>query len=114
MADIVEADRETFYERIEEADTPVVVEFRADWCDVCKELDPVVEEIADEYEGTLEFLTVDIDESGRLANELHVPDVPTFIAYFRGNSLKRISGDVASDDIEAIVDFLTDLPRVAA
>lgn len=114
MADITEAERATFDDEVFEPSIPVVVEFRADWCEICQELEPVVEGLADEFEGAIKIVTVDIDQEGRLANQYEVADVPTFIAFYRGNSLKRRSGKLNADDVEGIFDFLTDLPRVAA
>lgn len=114
MSDITEAERSTFDEEVFEPSIPVVVEFRTDWCETCEELESVVEGLADEYEDTINIVTVDVDEEGRLANEYHIADVPTFIAFFRGNSLERRSGELTADDVEEIFEFLTDLPRVAA
>lgn len=114
MSDIVQVDRSNFYDAIEEASIPVVVEFFTDWCETCQELEPVVEELADEYEETIRVLTVDLDEEGRLANEFNVANVPTFLAFFRGNSLKRKSGDLTANEVESIFEYLTQLPRVAA
>lgn len=114
MSEIIEADRTNFDERVLEPSTPVVVEFRTDWSEVCEELEPVVEGLAEEYEETIEIVTVDVEEEGRLANRFHIADVPTFIAFFRGNSLDRRSGELSADDVEEMFEFLTDLPRVAA
>jgi len=114
MAHTTEVERSTFDREVFGPSIPVVVEFRADWCDICKELAPVVEKLADTHEGAIEVVTVDIEQEGRLANQYEVPDVPTFIAFYRGNSLKRRSGELTADDVEEIFDVLTDLPRVAA
>ena len=114
MSDIVQADRSTFRDEVHEASNPVVVEFYTDWCETCQELEPVLEELAETYDGAIKVVTVDLDEEGRLANELHIADVPTLIGYHRGNSLKRRSGTLAADDVEAMFEFLASLPRVAA
>lgn len=114
MSNIVEADRTNFHEEVKRASTPVVVEFATDWCKFCTELEPVVEELADEYEGSVKVVRVDVEENGRLANEFHIADLPTFFGYFKGNSLKRKSGNLTADDVEEIFDYLVDLPLAAA
>lgn len=114
MADIVEAERRTFDEEVFEPPEPVVVEFVTDWCDTCQELEPVVEELAETHADEIRVVTVDVESEGRLANEYHVADVPTFIAFVRRNSLKRISGDVTADDVEELFDYLVNLPRLVA
>jgi len=114
MSDIVELDRTNFEQEVRRASEPVVVEFVTDWCEFCEELEPVVEELADEYDCVIETARVAVDEHGRLANNYQIADVPTFIAFHRGNILKRDSGELSADDLEAIFEYLADLPRVAA
>lgn len=114
MSDIVELDRTNFERDVRRTSEPVVVEFVTEWCEFCEELEPVVDELADEYEGTIKVARVAVDEHGRLANEHQIADVPTFMAFHRGNLLKRKSGEMTADDVEAIFEYLADLPRVAA
>jgi len=114
MSNVTEADRRSFDEEVFDPSIPVVVEFRTDWCEICEELEPVVEELADEYEDTIKVVTVDVAEEGRLANDYHVADVPTFIGFYRGNSLERRAGRLSADDVEEIFETFLNLPRVAA
>lgn len=114
MSDITDLDRTNFDEKVRRATKPVVVEFVTDWCEFCEELESVVDELADEHEEAIEVARVDVGEEGRLANEYHIADVPTFIAFHRGNMLKRKSGDLSADEVEEIFEYLADLPRVAA
>lgn len=115
MSEIVDLDHSNFEEEVREASRPVVVEFVTDWCETCEELDQTVEEMADEYAETVKVGRVAVDEQGRLANNHQIADVPTFIVFFRGNVLKRKSGEeLTADDVEALFEYLADLPKVAA
>lgn len=115
MSEIVELDRSNFEEEVRDTSRPVVVEFVTDWCETCEELDETVEEMADEYGETIKVGRVSVDEQGRLANNYQIADVPTFIVFFRGNVLKRKSGEASSADVvEDLFTYLADLPKVAA
>lgn len=115
MSEIVELDRSNFEEEVREADRPVVVEFVTEWCETCEELDETVEKLADEHAETTKVGRVSVDEQGRLANDHQIADVPTFIVFFRGNVLKRKSGEeLTADDVEDLFTYLADLPKVAA
>ncbi|MFB6352332.1 MAG: thioredoxin family protein [Bradymonadaceae bacterium] len=114
MSEIIELDRTNFDQEVRRASMPVVVEFVTNWCEFCEELEPVVEELAEDYDGTIKVARVAVDEHGRLANDYHIADVPTFLAFHRGNILQRKAGELTADDVEAMFGYLTDLPRVSA
>jgi thioredoxin 1 len=115
MSEIVDLDHSNFEEEVREASGPVVVEFVTDWCETCEALDETVEQMSDEYAETVKVGRVAVDEQGRLANNHQIADVPTFIVFFRGNVLKRKSGEeLTADDVEALFEYLADLPKVAA
>ncbi|MFB6262723.1 MAG: thioredoxin family protein [Bradymonadaceae bacterium] len=96
-----------------DAERPVVAVFRADWCEFSRELDAVVETLAEEYEGQVDVVSVDLDEEGRLANEQNIYDTPTVVGGFRGNRLKRIDGARSAAELEELFDYLVQLPRAA-
>ncbi len=111
---ILKTDRREFEAEVRESAIPVVVEFRADWCDHCQELEPVLDELADTYEGTIRTMTVDIDDESRLANDYHIAAIPTFIGFHHGNMLKRISGELGAEALEELFEYLANLPHVSS
>mgnify|MGYP006287271891 CR=1 FL=1 len=114
MSDITSVDRTNFDEEVVHSDLPIVVMFRADWSEIGEELAPVFEELASEYAETVRAATIEIEENGRLCNDLNIAEVPTVFGYHEGNSLKRKAGDVTADDLEEIFDYLASLPALAA
>jgi thioredoxin 1 len=72
-----------FDSEVLKADLPVLVDFTATWCGPCKALAPIVEKIADEFEGKIKVGKLDIDDSKALAVRYNVRSVPTVIV-FRG------------------------------
>lgn len=82
---------ETFSELIK-SDTPVLVDFYADWCGPCKAMSPVIQEVAKAMQGKARVIKVDIDKSAQASNAYHVQAVPTFIIFKNGNIIWRHSG----------------------
>ena len=70
-----------FEQQVLLADTPVLVEFTADWCQPCKAIAPEVDAFAAEMEGKVRVVKVDIDKSQALARQLRIQSVPTFMLF---------------------------------
>lgn len=111
-ADIASLDRIEFRNKVIEAPGPVVVEFRAEWCEFCKEFETALQELAEEFE-QVQVYTVDIVDRDRLANDFAIAEVPTFTGFVEGNLLKRVERPDSTDDIRAIFDYLLGLEDVA-
>lgn len=74
------------------AEKPVMVEFGAPWCGPCRLLEPVLEELATEYGGRVDFYTVDVDQSSELAMQHSVMGVPTVMLFKDGKLVERMTG----------------------
>ena len=81
-----------FREEVFEAALPVLVDFTATWCAPCKEVDPIVDELAVEMAGQANVVKLDIDESPEIYRQLGVNGVPTVIFFNEGREEDRISG----------------------
>jgi thioredoxin 1 len=92
MADIPDLDDDTFEKEVLKAKVPVVVDFGADWCHPCKQLDPVVEELAAEWDGKVKFLKMDTDINVDTTMKYQVMGLPTLILFKDGEPLERLTG----------------------
>ena len=92
MADIPELDAESFESEVLKADLPVVVDFGADWCHPCKQLDPVVDELADEWEGKVKLVKMDADRTTDARMRFQVFGLPTLILFKNGEALEGMQG----------------------
>lgn len=85
-------DEGRFHSVIDNAEGCVLVDFFATWCNPCKMLSPIVEEIADESDGSYDVYKCDIDENGSLCNEFDITSVPTLIVFKDGVEVDRMVG----------------------
>ena len=73
-------------------DTPVLIDFFAEWCGPCKMMAPVLDEVARDYAGKLKVVKVDVDESGEIAARFGVTAMPTFVVVKDGIETYRRIG----------------------
>ena len=83
---------EMFEQEVLKASTPVLVDFGAEWCHPCRQLDPIVEELASEWAGKVKVVKIDVDTSVDTAMRYGVMGVPTLILFTQGEAKERITG----------------------
>jgi len=104
MAQILQADDTNFEAEVVQASGVVLVDFSATWCGPCKRLEPLVHEIADDYDGRAKVVKVDIDKAPTIAAKFAVMAVPTLIFFRDGKVVDQLSGLVAKRVIAERID----------
>lgn len=82
----------TFSDDVLGSDKPVLVDFWATWCGPCKQVSPVLEEIASENADKITLAKVDIDENPGVARDYQIMSVPTMMLFDGGQPVKQIVG----------------------
>ncbi|HTW11633.1 MAG TPA: thioredoxin [Solirubrobacteraceae bacterium] len=93
-----------FQAEVLESDLPVLVDFWATWCGPCRQVAPVVEEIASEKAGQLKVVKLDTDENQQTAIQYNVLSIPTLIVFKNGQEVKRVTGAYPKKRLEAEIE----------
>jgi thioredoxin 1 len=99
-------DAKTFYEKLKQNPRPVVVDLWAPWCGPCKMVKPILEKLAEEYEGRVDLWQINADDSQELMNELKVYGIPTLIVYREGRETMRQVGAKPASALQNLFETL--------
>lgn len=92
-----------FDQTVADSQIPVLVDFWAEWCGPCRRVGPIVDELAEQYDGKLKVAKVNIDQHQMGATKLGVQSIPTLVLFKDGQIAERIVGAVPKDTlVEAI------------
>jgi len=89
---IVTLTTSTFDELVNSSETPIVVDFWAEWCGPCKMIAPILSEIAAEQAGKVTIAKLNVDENPDLAMRFNVMSIPTLLVFHKGEVAKRLVG----------------------
>ena len=104
MSDPVEITDENFQTEVLNSETPVLVDFWADWCQPCKMIAPVVEQIAEEYDGKVKIGKLDVDTNQQTTQAIGIRGIPALIIFNNGKPVDQIIGVVPKSIIQKKID----------
>ena len=94
---------DTFEEEVLNSDKPVLVDFWAAWCAPCRMLEPVVDELAQEFSETAKVVNLNVDENAQTSAKYNIKGIPTLLL-FKGGELKdQIVGATSKDNIARMI-----------
>ena len=101
---VVNLTDQSFQKEVLESDTPVLVDFWAEWCQPCKMVRPLVHELAEEYEGKVKFSEMDVDVNPSVPGNYGVMSIPTIMVFKNGEPLNTMIGVQSKETFKKNID----------
>jgi thioredoxin 1 len=97
----VEVTDQDFASEVLQSDTPVLVDFWAEWCGPCRVLGPVIESLSEDYDGRVKVAKVDVDSNQQVAMQFGIRSIPTVILFDKGQVVDTFIGVRPKSDYDA-------------
>ena len=104
MGQPVHVTEQTFDQEVLKAETPVLVDFWAEWCGPCRMVAPIVEELAEEYDGKVDFVKLNTDDNVMTASRYGIRSIPTLLVFKGGEPVGQIIGFRPKSDLKQRLD----------
>ena len=93
-----------FEQQVLNSANPVFVDFWAEWCGPCRSVSPIVEELSGEYDGKVDFVKINVDENGELAQKYNVFSIPTLAIFKNGEIVSQKVGSSTKESFKTMID----------
>jgi len=107
MSKILHVNQSSFDDEVLKSQIPVFVDFWAEWCGPCRAIAPVLESLAEDFDGKVKIVKINVDQENELANKYNVSAIPSLIILKDGKEIDRIVGgatkEVYADRINKVI-----------
>lgn len=101
---VITLTKDNFEGEVMKSELPVLVDYWASWCGPCRMVSPIIDSLAEDYEGKIKVGKVNVDDEGELASAAAVVSIPTIILMKDGKAVERMVGAHTKDQFEEILE----------
>ncbi len=106
MADVIDVTDQTFEAEVLQSDKPAIIDFWAEWCAPCRQISPIIKDLAEQYGDQIKIVKMDIDSSPATPGTYGVRAIPTILAFKGGEVVQQIQGARPKCDFEEMIQGL--------
>ena len=103
MTDIIHLSDDAFDKFISDSSVPVLVDFWAEWCGPCKQIAPILDDLAKDFAGQLQIAKVNIDNNPQSPQKFNVRGIPTLLLFKNGEEVDRQVGVTSATDLSNFI-----------
>ena len=92
MAEILDVTDSNFESEVLQSNVPVIVDFWAEWCQPCRQIAPIIKTLAEDYEGRLKVVKVNVDNSQQVAGNFGIRSIPAVLSFRDGQVVDQLVG----------------------
>jgi len=100
----ISVNQDSFQKVVLDSEKPVLVDFWAPWCGPCRAVAPIIEELANDYNGKIEFTRLNVDEAPFVASKYGIMSIPTIMVFKEGKPLQQVIGYQPKDQLKKLLD----------
>jgi len=101
---VINITEENFNNEVIESNVPVLVDFFAIWCGPCQVIAPIIEKLAQKFQGKAKIARLNVDEQGSIAAKYNITSIPTIMLFVNGEVRDQVIGAASEDAIAGMVE----------
>lgn len=101
---VINLTKDNFENEVLKSESPVLVDFWAQWCGPCRAVGPIMDDLAEEYQGKVKVGKINVDEQGELAAKYRVMSIPTVMLFKDGQIAEKLVGARPKEEFTSIIE----------